>query len=250
MTTEEIWAPLRAELKRWQAVGKRARFWLRDDDAIEPTAALDRLLDLTGSAGVPLTLAVIPASTGEALAARLSSVPHALVALHGWAHTNHAAEDEKKQELGAQRPTAAVLGQLRDGSDILRRLFKQQFVSMLVPPWNRISPALIPSLLDLGLEALSVYGRAKAGGPIALLNTHVDIMNWHGIRGGRPHAELVADMVAELQARFDDDAEPIGFLTHHLVHDATAWDFVSALLYETRSHPAVSWKSASELLRL
>jgi hypothetical protein len=246
---DETWVPLRAELHRWRDAGKVARLWFRDDDAIEPTAALDRLLDLTGSANVPLTLAVIPASTGEPLALRLASERHALVALHGWAHTNHAGADEKKQELGEHRPQDVVLGELRDGTDILQRLFLQQFVPMLVPPWNRISRKLIPSLPALGLQALSIYGRAKAGSPIALLNTHVDIMNWHGVRGGRPHAELVAELVAELQARFEDDQEPIGLLTHHLVHDAVAWDFVAKLLDETHSHPAVSWVSAGALLK-
>jgi hypothetical protein len=248
MTADETWVPLRAELDRWQAAGRTARFWLRDDDAVEPTAPLDRLLDLTGKAGVPLTLAVIPASTGEALAARLASAPHVLVALHGWAHTNHAGDDEKKQELGAHRPPELVLGELRDGMAILQRLYSQQFVSMLVPPWNRINKALLPLLPALGLNALSVYGRARTDSPIALLNTHVDVMNWHGTRGGRPHAELVAELVRELQARFEDDAEPTGILTHHLVHDATAWDFLAGLLDHTHSHPAVVWTSAAELL--
>jgi peptidoglycan/xylan/chitin deacetylase (PgdA/CDA1 family) len=249
MTDDKIWAPLRVELDRWQAEGRVARFWLRDDDAIEPTSALEMLLDLTSTAAVPLTLAVIPSSTGEPLVARLVSEPHALVALHGWAHKNHAGSDEKKQELGAHRLPEIVLGELRDGLHILQRFFQQQFVPMLVPPWNRISKTLIPSLPALGLKALSIYGRAQADSPIALLNTHVDIMNWHGVRCGRSHAELVAELVVELQARFDDNEEPIGILTHHLVHDATAWDFVSLLFAHTHGHPAVAWVSPAELLR-
>lgn len=248
MTAHDIWAPLRAELDRWQAAGKTARFWLRDDDAIEPTPALEQLLKITADANAPLTLAVIPAPTGEALAARLADAQHVLVALHGWSHTNHAGPDEKKQELGAHRAPDIVLGELRDGFAILQRLFGQQFISMLVPPWNRINGSVISGLPALGLETLSVYGAAKAGSPIRLLNTHVDIMNWHGIRGGRPHDELVADVVKELRARFDDDAEPIGILTHHLVHDETAWAFLSDLMNETSTHPAVAWKSAASLV--
>ncbi|MBO9126859.1 MULTISPECIES: polysaccharide deacetylase family protein [unclassified Rhizobium] len=248
MMAHDIWAPLRAELDRWQAVGKAARLWLRDDDAIEPTPALEQLLKLTKDANVPLTLAVIPASTGEALAARLADERQVMVALHGWSHTNHAGPDEKKQELGAHRAPEVVLGELRDGFAILQRLFGPRFISMLVPPWNRINGALIAELPALGLETLSVYGAAKAGSPIRLLNTHVDIMNWHGIRGGRPHDELIADMVRELRARFDHDAEPIGILTHHLVHDETAWAFLADLLAETSAHPAVAWKSAAALV--
>ncbi len=248
MTVDEIWAPLRVELDRWHDAGRIARLWLRDDDAAEPTPALGRLLELTRTARVPLTLAAIPATSGEPLANRLRVEAHVLVALHGWAHTNHAGTDEKKQELGAHRPMDTVLGELRDGLAILLRLFPQQLVPMLVPPWNRISKVLIPELSGLGLEALSTYGRAQAGGPIPLLNTHVDIMNWHGVRGGRPHAELIAELVGELRARFHDDAEPIGILTHHLVHDATAWDFLARLFAHTTDHPAVAWKSARVLL--
>lgn len=248
MTAHDIWTPLRTELDRWQAAGKTARFWLRDDDAIESTPALEKLLKFTKDANVPLTLAVIPASTGEALAARLADERHVLVALHGWSHTNHAGPDEKKQELGAHRAPEIVLSELRDGFAILQRLFGPQFLSMVVPPWNRINGVLIAELPALGLDTLSVYGPAVAGSPIRLLNTHVDIMNWHGIRGGRPHEELVANVVTELRARFDDDAEPIGILTHHLVHDETAWAFLFNLLAETSAHPAVAWKSAASLV--
>lgn len=248
MTAHDIWTPLLTELDRWQAAGKVARFWLRDDDAIEPTPALEKLLELTADAGLPLTLAVIPASAGEALATRLADERHVLVALHGWSHTNHAGPDQKKQELGAHRAPDVVLGELRDGFAILQRLFGRRFMPMLVPPWNRINGALIAELPTLGLKVLSVYGAAKADSPIKLLNTHVDIMNWHGIRGGRPHAELVADVVAELRTRFDDDAEPIGILTHHLVHDETAWAFLSNLLTETSAHPAATWAAATSLV--
>ena len=40
------WVELQAELDRWQEAGKTARFWLRDDDAIEPTPQLERFLVL------------------------------------------------------------------------------------------------------------------------------------------------------------------------------------------------------------
>jgi hypothetical protein len=241
--------PLRVELERWRAAGRIARFWFRDDDAVEPTDALDRLLGMTRDAGVPLLLAVIPALTGKTLVDRLSGEHHVSVALHGWSHTNHAAPDEKKQELAGHRPADVVLGELRAGFGKLERLYPQQLLPVLVPPWNRIDQALVAELPSLGLSALSVYGRAKSGGAIRLLNTHVDIMNWHGKRAGRPHAELVAALVAELQVRFEGDPEPTGILAHHLVHDATAWDFLSRLVEETHRHPAIAWTAARTLLQ-
>ncbi|TIU25023.1 MAG: polysaccharide deacetylase, partial [Mesorhizobium sp.] len=109
MTSDQIWQPLVEELACRQRADRKAEFWLRDDDAVDPTPALDRLLDLTGEFAVPVTLAVIPALTDEKLVARLDEAPHATVAIHGWTHRNHAPEDQKKQELGAHRPREVVL---------------------------------------------------------------------------------------------------------------------------------------------
>ncbi|MBX5155857.1 MULTISPECIES: polysaccharide deacetylase family protein [unclassified Rhizobium] len=249
MTDKTIWEPLRRELDRWQAAGRVARFWLRDDDAVEPTLALEMQLALTGESAVPLTLAVIPGLTGGALAARLAGEAGVTVAVHGWSHTNHARPEGKKQELGGDRPADVVLGELGEGLRLLQRLHPTRFLPVLVPPWNRIDAALIPALPALGFTALSVYGRAQQDGPVPLLNTHVDIIDWHGTRGGRSEAELVAELVAELDDRFAGSDEPIGVLTHHLVHDAAAWNFLSALFAATGRHPAVHWSAASALLK-
>ncbi|MBY3050123.1 polysaccharide deacetylase family protein [Rhizobium laguerreae] len=249
MTDGIAWEPLRRELDRWQAAGRVARLWLRDDDAVEPTPDLETLLALTGESGVPLALAVIPGLTGETLAVRLAEEAGVAVAVHGWSHTNHAGAERKKQELGGERPAEVVLGELGQGLRLLQRLHPACFLPVLVPPWNRIDAALIPALPSLGFAALSVYGRAKQDGPMPLLNTHVDIIDWHGTRGGRSAGELVADLVAELDDRFAGSDEPIGVLTHHLVHDAAAWDFLSALFATTGRHPAVRWSPASALLK-
>ncbi|EJB01659.1 hypothetical protein Rleg9DRAFT_0396 [Rhizobium leguminosarum bv. trifolii WSM597] len=249
MTDRMSWEPLRRELDRWQAAGRVARFWLRDDDAIEPTPDLETLLASTGDNAVPLTLAVIPSLAGEALAARLVEEAGVSVAVHGWAHTNHAGPERKKQELGGDRPADIVLGELEHGFRLLQRLYPARFLPVLVPPWNRIDAALIPALPDLGFAALSVYGRAKQSGAMPLLNTHVDIIDWHGTRGGRAEVDLVAELVAELEDRFAGSDEPIGVLTHHLVHDAAAWDFLSALFATTGRHPAVDWTAAAKLLK-
>ncbi|MBY5341275.1 polysaccharide deacetylase [Rhizobium leguminosarum bv. viciae] len=248
MTDGIVWDPLRRELDRWQAAGRVARFWLRDDDAVEPRPALETLMALARQSEVPLTLALIPGLTGEALAARLAEEAAVAVAVHGWSHANHAGPERKKQELGGDRPAEAVLGELGEGFRLLERLHPARFLPVLVPPWNRIDAALIPALPALGFAALSVYGRAKQDGPMPLLNTHVDIIDWHGTRGGRSEADLVAELVAELRHRFAGSDEPVGVLTHHLVHDAAAWDFLSALFAATGRHPAVRWSAASELL--
>jgi len=235
------------ELDRWQEAGKVARFWLRDDDAVEPTAPLDRLLEVSGAFSVPLTLAVIPAHTGEALAERLQREPLCAVAVHGWSHTNYAGAEEKKQELGRHRPAAAVLGELKQGFDCLAGLHDGRFVPMLVPPWNRIDAALVPHLAGLGYAALSVYGPEKPA-DLPLVNSHVDVMDWHVTRGGRdPHA-LAIEIVARLRHMFDNGGA-MGLLTHHLVHDAAVWDFMNALFEATSRHPACRWSPVVDILR-
>lgn len=248
MDEDVTWQPLRDALRRLSDRRHPVSLWLRDDDATEPTDALDQLLSLTATHGIPLSLAVIPASTDAPLADRLGTEDHVCVTVHGWSHQNHAPAERKKQELGADRPAAMVLGELRDGFSKLQALYPQQFVPVLVPPWNRIDAALLPALPDIGFLAVSVYGKAKAQSPVDLVNTHVDIMDWHGTGGCLPHGQLVATLVAELDDRMTTGSdEPIGILAHHLVHDSSAWDFLARLFEESRS-PAVRWLPLGDLL--
>jgi hypothetical protein len=240
------WKPLIAALDAWSAEGRVARFWLRDDDAVEPTPALSRLMALGRAHRVPLTLAVIPAHAVEDLQRFLADYPDASVVLHGWSHENHAPPDQKKQELGLHREPAVVLGELSAGYERLNRLFAEQFVPVLVPPWNRIDKALLPHLGQIGVRALSVFGPER---PVALpaINTHADIMDWHGTRGCRPAADIIADVVR----RMDDmrtTGGTMGLLTHHLVHDEAAWQFIDAMLAATSGHPACRWCALRDLL--
>lgn len=248
MGDELTWQPLRDALQRMVDTNRHARLWLRDDDAVEPTPALDRLFNLTRQAGVPLSLAVIPAHTGPALAARLQAEVHTSVTVHGWSHENHAAAEGKKRELGPDRPAEVVLAELHIGFDKLQSLYPTRLEPVLVPPWNRVDPSLLPRLPGLGFRAVSVYGQADGESPIAQVNTHVDIMDWLGTRGCRPHGELVSLMVRELESRGAGGAEPIGLLTHHLVHDQACWDFLARLFEVTAGSDAVRWHPLGDLL--
>lgn len=235
--------PLRDEIARRADLGKPLRLWLRDDDAVEPSAALDRLLSLTAAHAVPLLLAVIPAFTGKALADRLEDAGHASVAVHGWAHKTYAPPGEKNQELGHHRPAEQVLAELGEGFRSLAVLHGERFVPMLVPPWNRIAPEIVAGLPGLGFEALSVFGPEKPA-PLKMLNTHVDIIDWRGTRGGRTTEAVIADLVRVSQSW----ERPIGLLTHHLVHDEAAWDVMASIFEATGQQPDCSWHSAEDLL--
>lgn len=218
-----------------------ALFWLRDDDAVEPTKALDRLLALGGGT-IPITIAAIPALSGPALAKRLTQATRATVAVHGWAHRNHAPESRKNQELGADRPIQTVLNELTNGLLHLRALHGPRFLPMLVPPWNRIDAQVTAGLPAIGFSALSVFGPEKSG-PIRAINTHVDLIDWRGSRGGRPDGELASEILSRL-----DQDDCIGVLSHHLVHDAQAWGFLERLVAATVDHPNCQWVSARDLM--
>jgi hypothetical protein len=246
MSTEDVWQPLADALDRWDRAGRRAEFWLRDDDAIDPTEPLDRLLAITARFEVPVMLAVIPAFTDEPLAHRLAEAPHASVAVHGWSHQNHAPAGEKKQELGAHRPPEVMLGELSRGLFLLADLHQERALPVLVPPWNRIDAGLIAELPGLGFTALSVYGPAKPA-PIKMINTDVDLMDWHGSRGCRAHADLVRDIVVQLDDAFDGAGRSVGLLCHHLAHDEQAWTFLQRLFEITSGHGG-RWQSAAELI--
>lgn len=234
--------PLRQMLDGLAEAGTPARLWLRDDDAVQPTPALDRLLALGADHSVPLTLAVIPEPSGQALADRLQGLA-VEVAPHGWSHANHAGSGEKSCELAATRPATAVLADLAAGLSRLRHLHGPRLVPVLVPPWNRIAPALIPALPGLGYRGLSVFGPERGAAPPARLNVHVDLIDWRGTRGGREAGALVADLVTRLQT-----GAPAGYMTHHLVHDRAAWEFTERLFALTATHPGARWHRLSDLL--
>ncbi|HUA50624.1 MAG TPA: hypothetical protein VMB81_00595, partial [Candidatus Sulfotelmatobacter sp.] len=69
---DDPWNALEREFAQWAAAGRTATLWWRDDDAVAPSAALDRLLTL-GAGRAPVALAVVPEPAGEPLARRLAT---------------------------------------------------------------------------------------------------------------------------------------------------------------------------------
>ncbi|MHA1538261.1 MAG: polysaccharide deacetylase family protein [Alphaproteobacteria bacterium] len=245
------WDDLDDELSLWASQGRQPDFWLRDDDAQEPSPALDRLLDITGANSLPLALAVIPAGAAEALAVRLEKTPQVSVLQHGYAHRNHAAAGEKKCELGSARPAEYVIADIAVGRQSLEALFGPAAMPVMVPPWNRIAPHLVPMLPEIGFCGLSRFGprqRPPALAGLAQCNTHVDIIDWRGSRGfiGEEAAlSAVAGHLADRRSGAVDADEPTGILTHHRDHDGACWDFLGALFL--RLAGSGRWRAAGDL---
>lgn len=251
MTGAAQWHPVLAELAHWRSAGRKAELWLRDDDAIEPTSELDRLIGLTEEFRVPVALAIIPAHTGEALARHLASAPHVHPVIHGWSHANHAPPSEKKQELGSHRPRAAVLHDLARGLAKLSGLHGERLTPILVPPWNRIDPGLLDDLPALGFTGLSAFGHKLASTPaLVVANTHIDIVDSRAGNACRDHVVLVASLAQELAAARLAGGRPVGMLSHHLVSDEDAFRFLRELFTVTSQTGAVNWRTPQDVISL
>jgi hypothetical protein len=228
-------APVKEELAIWRGSGRVLPFWWRDDDATEPTPALDKLLGLAADLGAPLHLAVVPEPAGPDLANRLAAASRTMVIPHGWRHRNHAPAAEKKAEFGAHRSPGVMHAEIGRGWQRLQRLFGKQALPVFAPPWNRIAPAVVAALPAVGLAAISTYlpRREKHAAPGLLqVNTHVDPIDWQKRRLLDP-AAIAAVTVARLSARRKRSVaneEPFGLLTHHLVHDDDIWSLTAAFV--------------------
>ncbi|MEX0582261.1 MAG: polysaccharide deacetylase family protein [Sneathiella sp.] len=238
------WERLTAELDLWQSEGRIATFWWRDDDLVAPTAALERLLHLREHFDLPISLAVIPSAVDPAL---LDYVEDCTILQHGYQHRNFAAEGSKKSEFPDIRNPDDIAEELTAGKESLTRLFTNQFVPVLVPPWNRIDERHVASLSGLGYIGLSRYkarNEPLAAPALAEINTHIDPVDWRGNRSVVATPALMDMICGHLAARrrgAADPQEPTGLLTHHLVHDEEIWAMLYKLLALLTDHPAVRW---------
>lgn len=248
---EAAWQRLDDLLDRLASKGSTVTVWWRDDDATAPGAALDRLLDLARRHGAPVALAVIPDLATPDLADRTAIEPSACVLVHGCRHANHAPVGAKKQELGFRDPSvlAEALAASRHRT---ASLFGGQAVPVLVPPWNRIDPALVERLADLGFIGLSTFGGPRATGPggLAIVDTHHDPIDWKRGGGLVEEAGLLDRLAATLDRAAMEDGRfgPVGILTHHLVHDAYIWSHLDRLLLHLARSPAIAFVDIRDAL--
>ncbi|WP_066477101.1 polysaccharide deacetylase family protein [Bosea sp. WAO] len=254
MSTGADWADLLAELDRWALAGRRIALWLRDDDAVAPSGQLDRLAALGERFTVPVLLASIPLLAEEPLARRLESAPMLFPCQHGVTHENHAPAPQKKAEVGNHRPPDVALAEIAQGWRRLRELFGARALPVFVPPWNRIDPAIALALPGIGLAGLSCFRKFSLGAPGSpvLVNTDLDLIDWHGGRAGRHANDLLAEMLALLvqrRTRMAGDTQ-FGLLLHHRDHDAACWAFLEELLARIGSHAAIDFVTPQALFAL
>ena len=134
----------------------------------------------------------------------------------------------------------------------LENLFGSRQFPVFVPPWNRISDDLVAHLPQLGYSVLSTFTPRKTRSPapgLTQINTHIDPIDWKDTRSLLPEDQLIASITAHLQDRrtgMVDVQEPLGLLTHHLVHDDAIWSFCVRLTRLLMQGPGIPWSFAKD----
>ncbi|QJB55774.1 polysaccharide deacetylase family protein [Pseudodesulfovibrio sp. zrk46] len=248
--TLDVLNTLFTELGKWAQAEMTASFWWRDDDAGEPCIELDRLIGLSDQYAAPCGLATIPVRAGEPLRKTLAEAPHVWVLQHGYAHVNHAPKGNGAWELGLHRPVSTVLDELRQGMLKLSQLFKERFVPVVVPPWNKMDPELLPYLPVMGFRGVSASYKAHRPvppGDLRVADAHCDLLSWKGkdksarFAGSEKCVTSLVDHLKDKRTGRTDETEPTCVLTHHLEMDEAAWDFMDTLLSVISGHPAATW---------
>ncbi len=249
----DCWDILLEELDNWHSTGRQATFWWRDDDAIAASTELETMDKLSQDFNLPLSLAVIPVRLQNSLVDYLGQRSHISVLQHGYAHQSHAAQGAKKIEIGGARDSDAIATELCQGRDILEQAFGDQFIKVLVPPWNRIEARTYPVILKSGLVGLSsMWARIKAYPAAGLqqVNCHLDPVDWREDRGFIAESKAIEAIQLHLLGRrvgILDSNEPTGILTHHLDQSADVWAFCNRLFALLQQHPMVRWLDAREI---
>jgi hypothetical protein len=240
---------------------------MRDDDACEVTPQLDRLAAIARRRDLKIGLAVIPSKLTDALVSYLDADGTCFLPMcHGWSHTNYGSA-EKPGEFGPDRPLAATRADCERALERFVTRFRQH-PAIFVPPFGCITKDMEAILGDVGFAGLSngpslnlarlarlhVKFEALPPNPIwplraRALDVHVDPINWRRKTAHAPE-HIAAQLLGELRLRrkgYIPSSNPIGLLTHHLVHDEAIWSVCDELLDVLQSEPAAAFADLSEL---
>ena len=253
-----MWNKLTEELDRWYQAELTATFWWRDDDAIEATCALDRLIKETTLAQAPLLLASIPLHANSTLVNTLIEHKHIVIAQHGYAHINHAPRGQGlgAWEMGLHRGEQAVVDDLKQGYKFLSELFPDKLIPVVVPPWNRIDSSLFTAMYELGYKGVSAFGaldKIELDSGMIQINCHCDPIKWKGgphFTGVEKSIAMICEHLTQRRNKLVAVDEPTGLLTHHLDMDKQSWQFVVRLGEVINAHPAALWCHPNTIFQL
>ena len=246
------WRRLRATLADLRVANKRVAVWLRDDDAIAMTDQLRAFLERLTRLRIPAALAVIPARLSPDFEAALAPFADVDLLVHGWAHVNHAEVGAKSSEFPINRADEESACDLREGLARVSALAPRRSRPIFVPPWNRAAPNLPTILPALGYRGASGSHRGRlplTQDAFLVRNIHWDPIAWRAGGGLLDEAFLLDRMTELLASELDasEPLEPIGVLTHHLIHDGWVDRFLDELLATLSESGVVRFLDAAEV---
>jgi hypothetical protein len=222
-----------------------APLWWRDDDAIEDTPALRRLLDIKRRWDAPLALAVVPSRAGSSLT-HMVTANGLDILVHGFAHANHAGPESRKSEFTRDRNLTQMRAELAHGLARLRETVRD-VLPVFVPPWNRFPVEMLGELPAAGYAGLSSWGEERkwpGPGGLAIANAHIDLIEWRPLPKAKPVEALIRELTAAKNAA---PLRPIGILTHHLQMDEEAFEVLEQLFREVSRAQSFFWTSARRI---
>ena len=107
-----VWAELFDEIARWHDAGRTVDFWWRDDDACHADPALDRLVELSAGAQVPLALAVVAHQVEASVLA--PDARWVRILQHGTDHVRRNGAGEKKVIWTPEKEELEIFNLTRD----------------------------------------------------------------------------------------------------------------------------------------
>jgi hypothetical protein len=237
--------PLRLdhELAIWRRAWRTPILWWRDDDCRQPTWRLDRLLNV--SAGLPMTLAVIPDQDLKPLARHLEDHKQVSIAQHGVDHENRLPIPGPRSEF----PRALTQEQINTWVQAGRNRLSAAGLEphLFVPPWNEADDRLITAISSAryATYSIGIYGEPRGG--LDHVGAQVDVLRWKHAPRFRGRSRILEAMRLQLEkrrlaGRFD---EPIGLLTHHLDHDEETWQFLEWFVAFSKGR--FDWRPITEL---
>lgn len=243
------WKMLADEIQQWSSP---VQFWWRDDDAVANSGGLQRLLMLAEQFAIPVHLAVIPHFVKTSLSVINKPQHHrnCYVLQCGVDHQNYALAGQRKIELGGSQNVSELLQKLTQGQQLLQSRFGEQYLNILVPPWNRIEEDVVRELPEIGYTQLSVFGAKTQAESDFNLNVHIDIIDWQQ-RCFLGEDVILTNMIAHLRTKrlagLSGNIKPCGLMTHHLHHDLNCWLFISNLFKFCQQHENIEWLGGQEL---
>jgi hypothetical protein len=223
---------------------------------------LEQLRDFADRYDIRIGLAAIPGKILPGLTHFLDHHTRQFYPMcHGWKHINHS-RGNKPGEFGPDRPLSNMI---KDAESALS-LFSEHFDSVkaiFVPPFNRVTPAVVKALPNIGFFGVSLmpnylerkilqFGPQLAwsnlikipefsGSP--RMDVHLDMINWKTKTA--PETKTIVDhLMRHLRGRrlgLMATDTPIGLLTHHLVHNDAIWRACDEAMEVLRSHKAVEF---------